>query len=147
MPTRGRLQCYLMVALSPRAFVRKGLDRTLLLMINAHHESIGFILPSVPGGERWRLLIDTNQPLWSFRQQSEAGATVDCFERSLSLWELLPPRSIKTEQDEALLNFVIGAPGAELSHHRLCPVSRHSRHEQNEEKRGGSTDTGNAVRD
>jgi isoamylase len=57
----------------PTGIRRKGLDRTLLLMINAHHESIGFMLPSVPGGEERRLLIDTDQPLRSFRQQSEAG--------------------------------------------------------------------------
>jgi glycogen operon protein len=93
----------------PTGIRRKGIDRTLLLMINAHHENVPFLLPDIPGGNTWRLLIDTNQPLWARRQQLEAGATVDIYGRSVALWELQPPRSFKTDQDEALAEFVTGA--------------------------------------
>jgi hypothetical protein len=55
------------------------------------------------------LLIDTNQPLWARRQQLEAGAAVDVYGRSMALWELQPLKSLKTDQDEALAEFVTGA--------------------------------------
>jgi pullulanase/glycogen debranching enzyme len=83
---------------------------TLLVMINAHHESVPFMLPSIPGGDRWRLLIDTNQPLWARRRQPNPETAVDISGRSLTLWELQSPRSLKTDQDEALTEFVTGAP-------------------------------------
>ncbi|WP_142848117.1 glycogen debranching protein GlgX [Telmatospirillum sp. J64-1] len=35
-------------------------DTTLLLVLNAHHDVVGFTLPEVEGGEAWRCLIDTN---------------------------------------------------------------------------------------
>jgi hypothetical protein len=94
----------------PTGIRRKGIDRTLLVMINAHHERVPFMLPSIPGGDRWRLLIDTNQPLWARRRQLNSEAAVDISGRSLTLWELQPPRSLKTNQDEALAEFVTGAP-------------------------------------
>jgi glycogen operon protein len=90
--------------------IRKGIDRTLLMMINAHHDNVRFVLPTVPGGTTWQLLLDTNQPLWARRQQLDAGDTADIPGRSLLLWELQPPRSFITEQDEALAEFVTGAP-------------------------------------
>jgi len=66
----------------PTGIRRKGIDRTLLVMINAHHESVPFMLPSIPGGDRWRLLIDTNQPLWARRRQLNSEAAVDISGRS-----------------------------------------------------------------
>jgi glycogen operon protein len=92
----------------PTGIRRKGIDRTLLLMINAHHDNVVFVLPEIPGGGRWQLLIDTNQPLWAHRQQSESGSTFDLAGRSLTLWELQPSKSVMTDQDEALAQFVTG---------------------------------------
>ena len=77
-------------------------------MINAHHEKVSFVLPEIPGGNRWQLLIDTNQPLWAHRRQSESGTAFDLAGRSLTLWELQPPKSLMTDQDEALAQFVTG---------------------------------------
>jgi glycogen operon protein len=94
----------------PTGILRKGIDRTLLVIINAHHDNVPFLLPTVPGGTTWQLLLDTNQPLWARRQQLQSDATVDIPGRSLLLWELQPPRSFITEQDEALAQFVTGAP-------------------------------------
>lgn len=41
---------------------RRGEDATVLLVYNAHYDLVNFILPAVPEGRDWELLIDTNQP-------------------------------------------------------------------------------------
>ena len=40
---------------------RRGIDATLLLILNAHHDVVNFTLPEVVGGAL-ALLIDTNLP-------------------------------------------------------------------------------------
>jgi isoamylase len=77
----------------PTGIRRKGLDRTLLLLINAHHETVRFSLPDVPGGNCWRLLIRTDEPRKrrTKRNSSNAGSKIDLSARSLMLWELQPP--------------------------------------------------------
>jgi isoamylase len=75
----------------PTGIRRKGLDRTLLLMINAHHEAVQFAMPSVPGGESWRLLMDTDRALDPPRPRSQSGSKAQAAARSLLLWELRPP--------------------------------------------------------
>jgi glycogen operon protein len=37
-------------------------DDSLLLLFNAHSEALAFTVPSGPWGERWDLLLDTNEP-------------------------------------------------------------------------------------
>ncbi|MGQ9368854.1 glycogen debranching protein GlgX [Azospirillum sp. A39] len=34
-------------------------DGVLLIVLNAHHDTVSFVLPSVPGGRGWRSLLDT----------------------------------------------------------------------------------------
>ena len=76
----------------PTGIRRKGLDRTLLLLINAHHETVRFSLPDVPGGNCWRLLIRTDEPRKRrTKRSSNAGSKIDLSARSLMLWELQPP--------------------------------------------------------
>jgi glycogen operon protein len=41
---------------------RRGSDATLLLVFNAFHDVVEFVLPEVPEGRRWVGLIDTNDP-------------------------------------------------------------------------------------
>jgi len=41
---------------------RRGSDATLLLVYNAHHDIVNFVLPEVAEGRSWLELIDTNQP-------------------------------------------------------------------------------------
>ena len=74
----------------PTGIRKRGIDRTLLLILNAYHDMVGFTLPEITGGSGWMLLIDTNQA---------AGATVSRFDfhaaysvtgRSLLLLELEP---------------------------------------------------------
>ncbi|KJS37294.1 MAG: glycogen debranching protein [Rhodospirillaceae bacterium BRH_c57] len=66
---------------------RYGADATLLLIINAHHEVVPFVLPDVVGGREWRRLVDTAVP-------DEPEAEFDCGHayratgRSLALLEL-----------------------------------------------------------
>ena len=75
----------------PTGIRRKGSDRTLLLMVNAHYDAIPFVLPTVPGGDCWRLLVDTHRSWPHERRRSDAGSTIETAGRSLLLWELLPP--------------------------------------------------------
>jgi glycogen operon protein len=37
-------------------------DETFLLMLNCHHQPIGFKLPPGPRQRDWNILIDTNEP-------------------------------------------------------------------------------------
>jgi glycogen operon protein len=41
---------------------RPGNDATMLMILNAHHDVVNFVLPEAPGGRRWRCVIDTNLP-------------------------------------------------------------------------------------
>jgi glycogen operon protein len=100
--TDGNARCFGMLLdgrAQPTGIRRKGLDRTLLLMINAHHETVPFLLPSVPGGKQWRLLVDTSKSAVSYRQRLEASKTVELLGRSLALWEL-QPSEITPDRDE-----------------------------------------------
>jgi isoamylase len=40
---------------------QKGREATILLIINAHSDTVDFILPNTPGGGQWSLVIDTSQ--------------------------------------------------------------------------------------
>ena len=61
----GNAKCF-GVLLDGRAQVsgikRRGSDATLLLIFNAHYNTVNFKLPQVVGGHAWTCLIDTNQP-------------------------------------------------------------------------------------
>lgn len=47
---------------------RRGSDATLLLVYNAHHDVVNFVLPDVSEGQGWLCIVDTNQP----KQQAPA---------------------------------------------------------------------------
>ena len=53
-------------------------DDSFYILFNAHHEPMGFKLPTVPWGDRWVKAIDTNQPVPDLRQphQLRAGEEV-----------------------------------------------------------------------
>ena len=60
-----RERCFGMVLdgrAQPTGIVRPGSDATLLLILNAYHDVVLFVLPEVPGGNRWKCLVDTNLP-------------------------------------------------------------------------------------
>ncbi len=61
----GNLRCFGML-LDGRAHAtgvrRVSSDSSMLIVLNAHHAGVGFILPAVAGGTAWRLVFDTNAP-------------------------------------------------------------------------------------
>ncbi len=61
----GNLRCFGML-LDGRARAtgvrRVSSDSSMLIILNAHHEGVGFVLPAVAGGTVWRLVFDTNAP-------------------------------------------------------------------------------------
>jgi glycogen operon protein len=61
--TDERMQCFGMLLdgrAQPSGIMQRGIDATLLLILNAHYDLVLFKLPGHAGDERWRLLIDTN---------------------------------------------------------------------------------------
>ncbi|HEV7371883.1 glycogen debranching protein GlgX, partial [Arenibaculum sp.] len=71
---------------------RPASDKTLLLIVNAHHESVPFRLPEVVGGREWSCLLDTARPDLDSEAPPTAssGDEVDVTARSLLLFELRP---------------------------------------------------------
>ncbi|MGH8464908.1 MAG: glycogen debranching protein GlgX, partial [Pseudomonas sp.] len=67
---------------------RPGADATLLLIVNAHHDTVTFTLPQVPEGEYWHSLIDTDRPLLRKGEQHAFGSGLSVSGRSLVLLEL-----------------------------------------------------------
>jgi len=60
---------------------------TLLVLLNAHHESVPFTLPATPPGERWDRLLDTA------RGGDHTGEVADpypLFERSVAVFRTVP---------------------------------------------------------
>jgi glycogen operon protein len=87
-----RMQCFGMLLdgrAQPSGLRQRGIDATLLLILNAHHDLVNFTLPGHAGDERWRLLVDTNVEgklaKVAFGKGDEYGVTA----RSLLLFQLL----------------------------------------------------------
>jgi isoamylase len=61
--TDTRMQCFGVLLdgrAQPTGLKQRGVDATLLLVLNAHHDVVNFTLPGHAGDERWILLVDTN---------------------------------------------------------------------------------------
>jgi glycogen operon protein len=69
---------------------RPAMDATLLLIINSHHDVVGFTLPEVTGGSVWRCLVDTNLPDPDEAPRVDTGDTYMVTGRSLLLLALEP---------------------------------------------------------
>ena len=67
---------------------KRGLDRTLYLIVNAHHDPIAFTLPKLAGGTGWTMLIDTNAPDMPLGSRRDFEAALNAEGRSLVLLEL-----------------------------------------------------------
>jgi glycogen operon protein len=64
-------------------------DDTLLLVLNAHWEPVGFVLPAHRAGLRWELLLDTREPTGRRRRRPlRAGEVYPLEARSLALLRL-----------------------------------------------------------
>jgi glycogen operon protein len=69
---------------------RPAMDATALLVVNAHHEIVPFILPDVVGGTAWRCLLDTSNPDDGGHESFQSGDTCEIPARSLELFVLEP---------------------------------------------------------
>jgi glycogen operon protein len=74
----------------PTGIRRKGSDRTLLLVLNAHYEPVRFRLPEVPGGTHWECLVDTSRPEIENRPSHAFNADYEVGDRSVLLFEVVP---------------------------------------------------------
>jgi glycogen operon protein len=72
----------------PTGLHKRGEDATMLLVLNAFHDLVGFVLPQCPGGERWRRLIDTNLDSSAPVAAFGSGESYDITGRSLLLFVL-----------------------------------------------------------
>jgi glycogen operon protein len=61
-------------------------DDTMLMMLNCHHEPIGFKLPEGPSKRPWEILVDTNEPdLAPGSRQCQPGQIIEIVPLSLVL--------------------------------------------------------------
>lgn len=67
---------------------RRGADATLLLVLNAHHDVVNFVLPEVAQGTNWKCLLDTNRPVTDHDECFMFKHNFVVTSRSLLLFEL-----------------------------------------------------------
>jgi glycogen operon protein len=84
----GNLRCFGML-LDGRARAtgvrRVSSDSSMLIVLNSHHEGVGFILPAITGGTVWRLVFDTNAP--NHEEEVAVGEEYVVTGRSVLLFE------------------------------------------------------------
>ena len=69
----------------PTGIRRRGSDATLLLLLNAHHEPVPFLLPEVPDAPAWTALVDTADPEVAPKGRLPAGEAFGLQGRALAL--------------------------------------------------------------
>ena len=87
----------------PTGVHRRGVDQSLLLILNSYHDAVGFHLPEVVGGHRWTRLIDTNQLDHVEEPTFEFGASYTVTGRSILLFELVMDPDYATARMERAL--------------------------------------------
>ena len=86
------MQCFGMLLdgrAQPTGLKQRGIDATLLLILNAHHDLVNFTLPGLEGDERWTLLVDTNLEGKLVKTAFAKGDVYGVTARSLLLLQLL----------------------------------------------------------
>ena len=63
-------------------------DATLLIVVNAAADAVGFKLPDIEGSDRWTCLIDTNVPVRDTLVELAAGDVYQVSGRSTLLFAL-----------------------------------------------------------
>ena len=87
----ARMQCFGMLLdgrAQPTGIKQRGLDATLLIVLNAYHDLVNFTLPGYAGDELWELLIDTNVEETLTRTSFAKGDVYGVTGRSLLLLRL-----------------------------------------------------------
>jgi isoamylase len=72
----------------PTGVRQRGVEATMLLILNAHHDLVQFTLPTQGARDSWRLLIDTNIPEEKQAPMFNSGKEYGVTGRSLLLFEL-----------------------------------------------------------
>ena len=86
-----RMQCFGMLLdgrAQPTGIKQRGVDATLLLILNAYHDLVNFTLPEHAGDGRWQLLIDTNLEELPVKTAFVRGDVYGVTGRSLLLLQL-----------------------------------------------------------
>ena len=73
----------------PTGIKQRGVDATLLLILNAHHDVVNFTMPGHEGDEQWTLLVDTNVEGKLVKTAFAKGDVYAVTGRSLLLFQLL----------------------------------------------------------
>jgi glycogen operon protein len=69
-------------------------DDSFYVMFNAHHDAVEFVLPEAKWGERWTVMLDTNEPT-DYLDEEQAGAERTAGERvKVQAWSLVLLRRI-----------------------------------------------------
>jgi isoamylase len=93
----------------PTGIRRRGADATILLVLNAHHDGVDFMLPAVPEGDCWLCVLDTNLPDLVQDKSHAVGEVYQVTGRSFLLFALArkgwESRSVRAGMD-ALLEIV-----------------------------------------
>ncbi len=79
----------------PSGIRKRGMDTSLLIIVNAHYDVVNFTLPKVPQGEYWALELDTNQPDLDYGERFNFGDVYQLTGRSVLLFELAVSRKRK----------------------------------------------------
>jgi len=74
---------------------REAVDHSLLIIVNAHHDVVGFTLPEVPQGKHWALQLDTHQPDFEPGESFAFGDQYQVTGRSVLMFELKKPSTKK----------------------------------------------------
>jgi hypothetical protein len=84
---------------------------SMLLLLNAHHEDLPFVLPEPVAGARWVPLLDTHE-LPAKRQPIAAGAPYKLVARSLALLSLEAQESVEADSvvSKHVADEVLAAP-------------------------------------
>ena len=87
----GNMRCFGMMMdgrARPTGVRQRGSEATMLLIMNAHYDVVEFTLPPCPGGEAWRLVLDTRIPDEEPMSRFAVGDKYQVTGRSLLLLEL-----------------------------------------------------------
>jgi glycogen operon protein len=64
---------------------------TLLILLNAHHEAVPFVLPAHKKGTRWERILDTTDGATSrTKRLAKGGRTYNLQDHSLAVFRLVP---------------------------------------------------------
>ena len=74
----------------PTGIRRRGADATLLMVLNAHHDLVEFVLPETARGREWSLLVDTNLAGAAEPGNFATGESYGATGRSVLLFGLRP---------------------------------------------------------